>query len=51
MLTVEELDFLYQMLDQISVRGESQKLMVLTIMQKLRVMTEENGDDKPENSS
>lgn len=44
MLTTEEINFLYELLDQVSVRGEKNKLMVLTIMEKLRQMLEVNDE-------
>lgn len=40
MLTPEEINFLYELLDQVNLRGEENKLMALTIMQKLRKMLE-----------
>jgi len=40
MLTPQEINFLYQLLDQVNLRGEEQKRMVLTIMSKLRQVTQ-----------
>ena len=45
MLTPKEIDFLYQFLDQVSVRGEEQKALVLAIMQKLRQMLKTKSDE------
>lgn len=36
MLTPQEMQFLYQLLDQVTLRGEDNKLTALTIMAKLR---------------
>jgi len=38
MLTQQELQFLYQLLDQVSLRGEDNKMAAVTIMRKLRIM-------------
>jgi len=43
MLTPQEINFLYQLLDQINVRGEEQKTMALIIMRKLRQMSQSEG--------
>jgi len=43
MLTPQEIQFLYNLLDQINVRGEEQKTQVLIIMQKLRLMSQSEG--------
>jgi len=43
MLTPQEINFLYQLLDQINVRGEEQKTQVLIIMGKLRQMLQPKG--------
>ena len=38
MFTANELNYLYQILDQLNVRGEDQKNMILILMRKIRVM-------------
>ena len=40
MLTPQEINFLYQLLDQISVRGEEQKALALSCMRKLRILSQ-----------
>jgi len=40
MLMPQEIDYLYQILDQINVRGEESKAQVLVIMGKLRQMSQ-----------
>lgn len=49
MLTPQEINFLYQLLDQISVRGEEQKALALSCMRKLRIMSQpkEEEDETP----
>ena len=41
MLTPQQIDFLYQLLDQVNLRGEEQKMLALTTMQSLRQMAEQ----------
>jgi len=43
MLTPQEINFLYQLLDQINVRGEESKAQILAIMRKLRLMSQPKG--------
>lgn len=43
MLTPQEIQFLYNLLDQVSVRGEESKTQVLIIMQKLRHLSQSEG--------
>ena len=42
MLTAQEIEFLYQVLDQLNVRGEEQKQKILNLMRKLRQMLEQS---------
>jgi hypothetical protein len=46
MFTPNELNYLYQVLDQLNVRGEDQKAMVLNLMRKVRAALE---PPRPEN--
>jgi len=43
MLTPQEIDYLYQILDQVNVRGEESKAQILAIMRKLRLMSQPKG--------
>jgi len=43
MLTPQDIQFLYNLLDQVNVRGEEQKAQVLIIMGKLRLMLQPEG--------
>jgi hypothetical protein len=46
MLTPQEIQFLYQLLDQVNLRGEDNKLMALTIMAKLRIASEPKKEEE-----
>jgi len=48
MLTPQEINFLYQLLDQVNLRGEEQKTQVLAIMRKLRLMSQSKGIEPEE---
>ena len=43
--TKEELQFIYEIMDQIGVRGEASKAMVLQIMVKVRPVLQEAPDN------
>ena len=45
-LTKEQMEFLYKLLDQVSVSGEENKAMIVEIMRVLREMLT-NTDSKP----
>lgn len=40
-LSKEDIEFLYQLLDQLNVRGEENKAKVLELMQKLRALSDD----------
>lgn len=45
MLTQDEIQLLYDILDQLNVRGEEQKEQILNLMRKLRQMLEAVSDE------
>ena len=45
MLTKDEIQLLYNILDQLNVRGEEQKGQILNLMRKLRQMLEAKSDE------
>ena len=44
-LTPQEIEILYQILDQVNVRGSQQKRIVVAIMEKIEASAEEPSDD------